>query len=94
MFPDDFSALGGISEIRQRGLRIPEDISVTGYDGIHMSQVLDPPLATMHQKTRTMGKTAALQLIEMVEHPKTTLARITVVGGDIWEGKSVAPIIK
>ena len=94
MFPDDFSALGGISEIRQRGLRIPEDISVTGYDGIHMSQVLDPPLTTIHQKTRTMGKTAALQLIEMVEHPRTTLARISVVGGDIWEGKSVGPIKK
>lgn len=94
MFPDDFSALGGISEIRQRGLRIPEDISVTGYDGIHMSQVLDPPLTTIHQKTRTMGKTAALQLIEMIEHPRTTLARITVVGGDIWEGKSVAPVKK
>ena len=92
LFPDDFSALGGISEIRQRGLRIPEDISVAGYDGIHMSQVLDPPLTTMHQKTRTMGAAAASLLIEIIEHPKTTLARTTVIGGDLWGGKSVGPL--
>ncbi|MCI2055587.1 MAG: LacI family transcriptional regulator [Oscillibacter sp.] len=92
LFPDDFSALGGIREIRQKGLRIPEDISVAGYDGIHMSQVLDPPLTTLHQKTRTMGAAAARQLIEQIEHPKTTLARTTVIGGDLWEGKSVAPL--
>ena len=94
LFPDDFSALGGINEINQRGLRIPEDISVAGYDGIHMSQVLDPPLTTIHQKTRTMGKNAALQLIEMIEHPKTTLARTTCIGGDLWEGKSVDSVKK
>jgi len=92
LFPDDFSALGGISEIRQRGLRIPEDISVAGYDGIHMSQVLDPPLTTMHQKTRTMGATAASLLIEIIEHPRTTLARTTVISGDLWNGKSVASL--
>lgn len=92
LFPDDFSALGGISEIRQRGLRIPEDISVAGYDGIHMSQVLDPPLTTMHQKTRTMGAAAASLLIEIIEHPRTTLARTTIIGGDLWEGKSVAAL--
>jgi LacI family transcriptional regulator len=94
LFPDDFSALGGIGEIRRRGLRIPEDISVTGYDGIHMAQVLDPPLTTIHQKTRTMGAAAARQLIEQIEHPKTTLAETTVIAGDLWEGKSVAPLMK
>lgn len=91
-FPDDFSALGGISEIRQRGLRIPEDISVAGYDGIHMSQVLDPPLTTLHQKTRTMGAAAARQLIEQIEHPKTTPAHTTVIPGELWEGQSVAQL--
>ncbi len=92
LFPDDFSALGGISEIRQRGLRIPEDISVAGYDGIHLSQVLDPPLLTMHQKTRTIGGTAARQLIELIEHPRTTFPRTTVISGDLWEGKSLAAL--
>ena len=90
LFPDDFSALGGISEIRQRGLRIPEDISVAGYDGIHLSQVLDPPLTTFRQNTGLMGKTAASQLIELIERPRTTLPRTTVVAGELWPGKSVS----
>mgnify|MGYP000196519257 CR=1 FL=1 len=34
LYPDDYAAMGGINEIRERGLRIPEDISVAGYDGI------------------------------------------------------------
>ena len=93
LFPDDFSALGGIGEIRQRGLRIPEDISVAGYDGIHLSQVLDPVLTTLHQETHTIGATAARQLIELIERPKTTLPRTAVIPGKLWEGGSVREII-
>lgn len=89
LMPDDFSAIGGINEIRQRGLRIPQDISVAGYDGIHLSQVLDPPLTTIHQQTKTMGGMAARQLIDLIEHPKTTLTRTTVVSGELWKGGSV-----
>lgn len=93
LFPDDFSALGGIGEIRQRGLRIPEDISVAGYDGIHLSQVLDPVLTTLHQDTHTIGTTAAQQLIELIERPKTTLPRTAVIPGKLWEGGSVQKIL-
>ena len=54
LFPDDFSAIGGINEIRSRGLSIPGDLSVAGYDGIHLSQVMDPPLTTIRQQTQIM----------------------------------------
>ncbi len=92
LFPDDFSALGGLNEIRQRGLRIPQDISVAGYDGIHLARVLQPPLTTLHQDTQAIGKVAAEQLIELIQRPKTTLARSTVVKGELWSGESVAPL--
>ena len=49
MFPDDISFLGGQAELTRRGLRIPEDISVCGYDGINLSGLLQPPLTTWHQ---------------------------------------------
>ena len=39
IFPDDFSALGGYNALPEAGLRIPEDISVIGYDGIYLSPV-------------------------------------------------------
>ena len=92
LFPDDFSAIGGYNEIKQQGLRIPEDISVAGYDGINLSQVMEPSLTTIHQRTREMGSQAASQLIHMIEHPKTTLPEISVIEGDLWEGRSVGNI--
>lgn len=42
LYPDDFSALGGINEIHERGLRIPDDISIAGYDGLTFARILEP----------------------------------------------------
>ena len=49
MFPDDFSYIGGQTEIYERGLSIPDDISVCGYDGINLSKILNPKLTTWYQ---------------------------------------------
>ena len=38
LYPDDFAGFGGINAIRERGLRIPEDISVAGYDGLRIGR--------------------------------------------------------
>lgn len=92
LFPDDFSAIGGYNEIKQHGLRIPEDISVAGYDGINLSRVIEPSLTTIHQRTREMGSKAASQLIQMIEHPKTTLPEVSVIEGELWEGRSVGKV--
>ena len=42
IFPDDFSALGGYNAISEKGLSIPEDVSVMGYDGIYLSRRCAP----------------------------------------------------
>ena len=87
--PDDFSALGCINAIRERGLKIPDDISVAGYDGITLSQVLEPKLTTIRQDTVAIGRTAAEELIRLVEHPKTALPDTIVVKGKLLPGYSV-----
>lgn len=89
LFPDDFSALGGINAIRARGLKIPDDISIAGYDGITISRVIDPKLTTIHQDTLTIGKRAAEELISLIERPKITLVEKIVVEGKLVEGASV-----
>lgn len=89
LYPDDFSAVGGINVIRQKGLRIPEDISVVGYDGIILSKVMEPVLTTLHQQTDKVGRIAARELINLIQNPKTTLSQIISVPGELWEGKSV-----
>jgi len=91
-FPDDFSCVGGYNAIAEAGLRIPEDISAIGYDGIRLSQVMNPPLTTWRQNTDGMGRDAAARLIELIEHPKTALIDRYVVSGELLEGGSVADL--
>src|SRR5690554_845243 len=46
IYPDDYSFMGGMTEIEKHGLKIPDDISVVGYDGIYLSKILRPILTT------------------------------------------------
>lgn len=89
IFPDDFSAMGGYSAIQQAGLHIPQDISVMGYDGIYLSRVMSPKLVTYQQNTMMLGRTAADKLVQMVEHPRVTLAEQLLVTGKLLDGSSV-----
>ena len=90
IFPDDFSYIGGLNVLNEAGLRIPEDISAVGYDGIHLAKVLR--LTTYSQNVEQIGKTAAEQLISLIEHPKTTLVDRIMVPGGLLEGTSVKEI--
>lgn len=92
LMPDDLSAIGGINAAKELGLRIPEDLSICGYDGIDVAKCLEPKICTIEQDTSTIGRKAAEKLIGMVEHPKTTLVERIVVEGKLLPGNSVAEI--
>lgn len=89
MYPDDFSFIGGMNEIERHGLAIPEDISVTGYDGIYLSQVLRPRLTTLKQDSEQIGEQAATLLVNAIKSPKTYIPNRVVVPGVVWEGETV-----
>jgi LacI family transcriptional regulator len=92
IMPDDYAALGGIEAIEAAGLRIPEDISIAGYDGIPLSQMLRPKLTTIQQDTERMGTEAAKRLIEQIENPLTTITETVTIEGHLLEGQSVKRI--
>ncbi|MBQ4536784.1 MAG: LacI family DNA-binding transcriptional regulator [Lachnospiraceae bacterium] len=92
MYPDDFAAFGGINAIRERGLRIPEDISVVGYDGISAARHLEPKLTTLQQDAEQIGCVAARELISLIERPKTTIVEQVIIPGHLLEGNSVADL--
>ena len=94
LYPDDYAALGGVNEIRERGLRIPEDISIVGYDGIMAARILEPKLTTLCQDTEAIGKLAAEKLIDLIENPRTTLIDKFTVDGILFKGASVKTITK
>ena len=90
IFPDDFSYIGGMNVLQEHGLRIPEDISVAGYDGIHLAKVMN--LTTYSQNAEQLGSIAAEKLISLIERPKTTLIDRILVPGKLLEGKTVRDI--
>lgn len=92
LYPDDFAALGGLNAIREMGLRIPEDISVAGYDGIRLVRQLEPRITTLCQATDKIGSMAAKKLVNLIEKPKTTIIDHVVIKGSILEGVTVADL--
>ena len=56
--PNDHSAIGMIQTFRERGYRVPEDISVVGFDDVPGAEYVTPALTTIHQQTGEMGRQA------------------------------------
>ncbi|OLC53069.1 MAG: hypothetical protein AUH85_15000 [Chloroflexi bacterium 13_1_40CM_4_68_4] len=60
----DLLALGAIAHLRQQGTRVPEDVSVIGYDDIPVAAFVDPPLTTVRQPMREVGALAVRLIVE------------------------------
>ncbi|MDH2927071.1 HTH-type transcriptional repressor PurR [Lonepinella koalarum] len=65
---NDVMALGAISAITEKGLRVPDDISIIGYDNIHSSRFYAPPLTTIHQSKARLGERALKLLLDRIHH--------------------------
>ncbi len=87
--PDDYSALGVMNAARRLGLRIPDDLSIAGYDGISVSQALEPKLTTIQQDTDKIGAEAAKQLINLIESPMATSLDNIYLKVQLFKGGSV-----
>ena len=92
MYPDDYSLLGGITEIEKEGLLIPDDISIVGYDGIKLSRLLRPELTTFVQNSKEIGVQAAKKLIEIIEQPRLSFSESIPILGHLQKGKTVKEI--
>ena len=89
LYPDDFSAFGGINVIRERGLTLAKDISIAGYDGLRIGRHIDPMLTTLRQDTASIGEKAGEKLIELIEKPKSAIVERVVIKGEVFKGGTV-----
>ena len=87
-----YQFLNSLNVIIERGMKIPQDISVAGYDGTQISQILYPKLTTIKQNTELIGEEAAIRLVGAIEKPKTTLGERVVIEGNLVPGQSVGMI--
>jgi LacI family transcriptional regulator len=66
----DLTAIGAIRAIKEKGLKIPDDISIIGFDDVTISSYIDPPLTTMRINKRELGTQAVSELIKLLEEKK------------------------
>lgn len=80
---NDLMAMGAMCALQTRGYKVPEDISLVGYDNIELSAFTSPPLTTIHQPKGELGRLAANTLIDRIENsalqPETRILRSTLV---------------
>ena len=67
---NDLVAIGAIDALRRMGKRVPEDVSVTGYDDIPLAGLYHPALTTMAQPVYEMGTAGMSALLARIEGPK------------------------
>jgi DNA-binding LacI/PurR family transcriptional regulator len=68
---NDYMALGAILALSERGLRVPEDISVVGFDDVPESAYFMPPLTTVRQDYDALGKQSIQYLMDVINDPGT-----------------------
>jgi LacI family transcriptional regulator len=66
---NDQMAIGALRELAVRGIRVPDDIAVVGFDDIFPASLCDPPLTTVHQPIRKLGEVACDRLTERIADP-------------------------
>src|ERR1700745_1105984 len=66
---NEISAIGAIRALREAGRRVPEDVSVVGFDDFQSAAFQNPPLATVLQPLRQMGILAAETVLHRINAP-------------------------
>jgi LacI family transcriptional regulator len=67
---NDALAMGAMDAVRNRGLRVPEDISVMGFDDVPQSAMIRPALTTVRQPLEQMGRVATQMIIDILKNPE------------------------
>lgn len=68
---NDYTAIGAIKAAVEQGLRVPEDVSIVGFDDTPLAEAILPELTTVSQNTHELGKTAVEMLHELITRKKT-----------------------
>ena len=87
---NDTIALGALRAFKAAGYRIPQDISIIGFDNIAACQVAEPPLSTVHIYKQRMGRFAVERLVQQIRRPTGEYTKLLVGAKLILRG-STAP---
>lgn len=85
---NDVMAFGAVRAILDRGLRIPEDLSLIGFDNIQFSSIIHPPLTTIHQPKYEMGHAAVEILMRLARDKTSRTPESRMLGVELIERQS------
>ncbi len=77
----DVVAFGALQAVRRRGLRIPQDLALVGFDDVPLSAYLDPPLSTVHLPAEDLGREAGRLLLRWMQGERPLTASIRLATG-------------
>lgn len=86
---NDLIALGAIRAMQEKGIRIPEDVSIFGFDDTKFGVVSNPKLTTLHVFKQEMGAVAVRRALDYIKYPGTTVRTKIQVCTDFMERGSV-----
>lgn len=89
---NDWSATGALRALFEKGINVPEDISLIGFDDAPYSKYIVPPLTTIRQPRWEMGKTAAQLLIERIHNRGSNIPKNVILQPELVIRKSVKNI--
>jgi len=69
---NDFMAVGALNAARTKGLSVPKDLSIIGFDNTIISQITEPTLSTVDHHMSELGETAAKRMVELIDDKKLT----------------------
>ena len=88
----DYMAIGVLDTIHDRGMRIPQDISVVGFDNIQMSEQVTPSLTTVSQQIEEKGRISVNLLMDLIEGAPTPEGRVIDVEAKLIVRDSTGPV--
>ncbi|UTV29882.1 substrate-binding domain-containing protein [Photobacterium atrarenae] len=69
---NDMMAMGVINTAHKKGIRVPDDLSIVGYDDIKLAKYITPSLTTIHQPKHRLGQQAVDTLLDKIQNKRTT----------------------
>ncbi len=91
---NDVSAIGVINYLQDNGFRVPEDVSVVGFDDIYLSKYIKPALTTFRNYTYKMGEVAADIMLKKIESKEKQPLQRIVINGEVILRNSVMNKVK
>jgi DNA-binding LacI/PurR family transcriptional regulator len=91
---NDLLAVGIFKGARERGIRVPDDLSIVGFDNTILATSIDPPLTSVKQPIEVMVREAINLLIQRIEGKKETIGRIVLLPEIIFRSSTKPPATK